>query len=130
MKKTLVILGIMALTLSAFGAATACDKSGQAKADKKASRVAAEGKVVLASSDDGKQAVMVEVNSETDFAAKDSNFGTFASAVAENTLNHGPADVEALMGSDMGGATVEEAIEAALAEIDRRHAARADRQAG
>ena len=72
-------------------------KTGLAKADKKASRVAAEGRVVLASSEDGKQAVMVEVNSETDFVAKDDSFDGFASAVAANALNHSPADIEALM---------------------------------
>ena len=59
-------------------AVEAMRKAGLAKADKKASRVAAEGKVVLAASEDGKQAVMVEVNSETDFVAKDVNFNTFA----------------------------------------------------
>ena len=92
-------------------------KSGLAKADKKASRVAAEGRVVLAASDDGKHAVMVEVNSETDFVAKDGNFNGFASAVAANALNHAPADVEALMATDMDGATVEEARQALIAKI-------------
>ena len=92
-------------------------KSGLAKADKKASRVAAEGRVVLAASDDGKHAVMVEVNSETDFVAKDGNFNDFASAVAANALNHAPADVEALMATDMDGATVEEARQALIAKI-------------
>jgi len=48
-------------------------KVGLAKADKKASRVAAEGKVALASNDSNTKAVMVEVNSETDFAAKDAS---------------------------------------------------------
>lgn len=98
-------------------AVEAMRKSGLAKADKKASRVAAEGRVVLASSEDGKQAVMVEVNSETDFVAKDGNFNGFASAVAANALNHAPADVEALMASDLDGATVEEARQALIAKI-------------
>ena len=92
-------------------------KSGLAKADKKASRVAAEGRVVLAASEDGKQAVMVEVNSETDFVAKDGNFNGFASAVAANALNHSPADVEALMATDLDGVTVEEARQALIAKI-------------
>ena len=92
-------------------------KSGLAKADKKASRVAAEGRVVLAASEDGKQAVMVEVNSETDFVAKDGNFNGFASAVAANALNHSPADVEALMSTDLDGVTVEEARQALIAKI-------------
>ena len=92
-------------------------KSGLAKADKKASRVAAEGRVVLAASEDGKQAVMVEVNSETDFVAKDGNFNGFAGAVATNALNHAPADVEALMVTDLDGATVEEARQALISKI-------------
>ncbi|MEE4218876.1 MAG: translation elongation factor Ts [Xanthomonadales bacterium] len=91
--------------------------SGLAKADKKASRVAAEGKVVLAASEDGKQAAMVEVNSETDFAAKDENFGTFAQAVAQNTLDQDPADVEALLATLIDGATVEQARQALISKI-------------
>lgn len=92
-------------------------KAGLAKADKKASRVAAEGKVVLETSEDGKQAVMVEVNSETDFVAKDVNFNAFATAVAQNALANNPADVKELMDSDLGGATVEEARQTLIAKI-------------
>ncbi len=91
--------------------------SGLAKADKKASRVAAEGKVVLAASEDGKQAVMVEVNSETDFAAKDDNFGAFAEAVAQNALDHDPADVATLMDTSIDGATVEQARQSLISKI-------------
>lgn len=91
--------------------------SGTAKADKKASRVAAEGKVMLAASEDGKQAVMVEVNSETDFVAKDAGFNAFANTVAQNALAHAPANVEALMVTDTDGATVEEARLALIAKI-------------
>lgn len=92
-------------------------KSGLAKADKKASRVAAEGKVVLAVSADGKSAVMVEVNSETDFVAKDANFNAFAQSVADKTLEANPSDIDALMGEDLGGSTVEEARQALIAKI-------------
>jgi elongation factor Ts len=92
-------------------------KAGLAKADKKASRVAAEGKVVLATSQDGAQAVMVEVNSETDFVAKDTHFNAFATAVAENALANKPNDVEQLMNSDLGDATVEEARQTLIAKI-------------
>ena len=92
-------------------------KAGLAKADKKASRVAAEGKVVQAISADGKQAVMVEVNSETDFVAKDGSFNAFASAVAQNALASSPADVDALLGTDIDGQTVEEARQALIAKI-------------
>ena len=70
-------------------------KSGLAQADKKASRIAAEGKIAMALSDDGKEAVMVEVNCETDFVAKDGNFSAFASAVAQNALEANPDDVDA-----------------------------------
>lgn len=92
-------------------------KAGLAKADKKASRVAAEGKVMLALSDDGKQAVMVEVNSETDFVAKDGSFNEFAQAVADRALADAPADVDALLASQIEGGTVEEARQALIAKI-------------
>ena len=92
-------------------------KAGLAKADKKASRVAAEGKIALAISEDGRKAVMVEVNSETDFVAKDGSFNAFADAVAQNTLNEAPADIEALMGTRIGQETVEEARQALIAKI-------------
>ncbi|PWQ98100.1 translation elongation factor Ts [Leucothrix arctica] len=71
-------------------------KSGAAKADKKAGRIAAEGRVVIVLSDDKKEGAIVEVNSETDFVAKDSNFIEFAEEVAATTLADKPADVAAL----------------------------------
>ena len=92
-------------------------KSGLAQADKKASRVAAEGKIALSLSADGKQAVMVEVNCETDFVAKDENFNSFADAVAANALSHGPADVEALLHTRIGDETVEQARQALVNKI-------------
>jgi elongation factor Ts len=52
-------------------------KSGAAKADKKAGRVAADGAIKASVSDDGKSAVILEINSETDFVAKDDNFQAF-----------------------------------------------------
>lgn len=72
-------------------------KAGLAKADKKASRVAAEGVIVSRVSADGRKAVMVEVNSETDFVAKNEDFIKFVGQVAELALNQGVSDVEALM---------------------------------
>jgi len=92
-------------------------KSGLAQADKKASRVAAEGKIALAMADGGKQAVMLEVNCETDFVAKDVNFIAFADAVASNLLNEAPADVDALMTTNIGGDSVEEARQALISKI-------------
>jgi elongation factor Ts len=92
-------------------------KSGLAQADKKASRVAAEGKIALSLSADGKQAVMVEVNCETDFVAKDESFNSFANAVAANALSEGPADVEALLVTRIGDETVEQARQTLVNKI-------------
>jgi elongation factor Ts len=83
-------------------------KSGQAKADKKASRVAADGRVVIAQ--EGGKAVIAEVNSETDFVAKDENFVAFAESVAALALASGTTDVEAFATQKLAdGRTVEEA---------------------
>ncbi len=91
-------------------------KSGLAKADKKASRVAAEGRIAAAQ--DGGKAVLVEVNSETDFVAKDSNFIALCEAVAQAALASGSADVEALKTAKLAsGETVEEARAAAVAKL-------------
>ncbi len=61
-------------------------KSGLAQADKKASRIAADGRIALAAKANGSECVMVEINCETDFVAKDANFLAFADAVAANAL--------------------------------------------
>jgi elongation factor Ts len=71
-------------------------KSGLAKADKKAGRVAAEGRVAIEQSGDG--VAMVEVNCETDFVANGDEFGGFASAVAKAVLGSAPASLDALNG--------------------------------
>ncbi len=93
-------------------------KSGAAKAVKKAGRIAAEGLVVIAASDDGKTAAIVEVNSETDFVAKDENFVNFANAVADTVLSSGVTDVAELANTPMAsGDTVEAAREALVAKI-------------
>ncbi len=72
-------------------------KTGLAKADKKAGRIATEGKVVVEFSDDFKKGVLLEVNCETDFVAMGDDFGNFASAAAKRILSDAPADVEALL---------------------------------
>jgi elongation factor Ts len=91
-------------------------KSGLAKADKKASRVAAEGRIAVAQ--DGGKAVLIEVNSETDFVAKDVNFIAFADAVAKAALTSGAADVEALKAAKLpSGETVEETRAAAISKL-------------
>ena len=95
-------------------------KSGQAKAAKKAGRIAADGVVVIKVAADGKSGVMVEVNSETDFVAKDANFKEFADAVGEAALAAGVADVEALSALPIRAgeaATIAEAREALIAKI-------------
>ena len=92
-------------------------KSGLAQADKKAGRVAAEGKIALAVSGDGKQAVMVEINCETDFVARDENFVSFADAVAANALSESPADLEALLNTSIGTETIEHARQALVTKI-------------
>src|SRR5687768_12139149 len=91
-------------------------KSGLAKADKKASRVAAEGRIALAQA--GNKAVLVEINSETDFVAKDENFLAFANAVAQAALAAGCTDVDALKAAKLAsGETVEEARAAAISKL-------------
>lgn len=92
-------------------------KSGLAQADKKASRVAAEGKIILASKADDSEAVLVEVNCETDFVAKDDSFNAFAETVAARALELGGSDVAALMESSVDGATLEQARQALVAKI-------------
>ncbi len=95
-------------------------KSGQAKAAKKAGRIAADGVVVIKVAADGKSGVMVEVNSETDFVAKDANFKDFADAVGEAALAARVADVEALSALPIRAGeatTIAEAREALIAKI-------------
>jgi elongation factor Ts len=91
-------------------------KSGLAKADKKAGRVAAEGRIAVAQ--DGGKAVLVEINSETDFVAKDGNFLAFTDAVVQAALASGAADAEALKSAKLpSGETVEEARAAVIAKV-------------
>ena len=93
-------------------------KSGQAKAEKKAGRTAADGVVVIRQADG--VAVMVEVNCETDFVAKDENFGAFAEAVADRVLSDNPADIDTLMAmplKDGDPVTIEEARQTLIAKI-------------
>ncbi|HSW92892.1 MAG TPA: translation elongation factor Ts [Gammaproteobacteria bacterium] len=94
-------------------------KSGRAKADKKAGRVAAEGIVIVRTSTDGKQAVMLEINSETDFVARDENFLAFVDAVAKTALSTRTGDVQALASVPLigGTTTVDEARHALIAKV-------------
>jgi len=89
-------------------------KSGLAKADKKSGRVAAEG-VVVHASEDG-HSVIVEINCETDFVAKDDNFVQFANAVADNALS--ADDIDDLLASSLpSGDSVEDTRQQLVAKI-------------
>ena len=91
-------------------------KSGQAKADKKSSRVAADGRVVIKGN--GSKAVVVEVNSETDFVAKDENFLAFTDAVADAALASGQTDVAAFANESLAdGRSVEGARTELVAKV-------------
>ena len=94
-------------------------KSGMAKADKKSGRVAAEGRVVIEISEDGKSAVVVEVNCETDFVSGGDDFLSFVSAIAKTALANKPADVAALSAMTLDGSslTIEEARKEKIAKI-------------
>ena len=90
--------------------------SGQAKADKKSSRVAADGRIVVQA--DGGKAVAVEVNSETDFVAKDDNFNAFAEAVAAAALASGATSAEALSQETLAdGRSIEQARADLVAKV-------------
>ena len=104
-------------------------KSGLAKADKKAGRVAAEGRIVAAQANGN--AVLVEVNCETDFVTKNPDFVKFSDTVADVALKSGAADIDALKAAAYPGASnVEEAAKALIAtigeKIDVRRVARVE----
>lgn len=93
-------------------------EKGLAKAAKKASRVASEGLVTQAFSQDGKKAVIVEVNSETDFVAKNAEFVEFVNAVAAVALEKSPADLEGLLAAAYGAlGTVAEVLQEKISKI-------------
>ena len=94
-------------------------KSGLAKADKKAGRVAAEGRVAVGLSADSKSASIVEVNCETDFVSGGDEFLDFVKAVAQTTVNNNPATIEDLVAMTIegGDSTIEETRQAMVAKI-------------
>jgi elongation factor Ts len=94
-------------------------KSGKAKADKKSGRVAAEGVVMIRLSADNKRAVLIEINSETDFVGRDKNFLEFAEAVAKTALENNISDVSQLATTTLSGSesTVEEARAALVVKV-------------
>ncbi|BCX88234.1 elongation factor Ts [Methylomarinovum tepidoasis] len=101
-------------------------KAGLAKADKKAGRTAAEGKIAIKVSDDGKRAVILEVNSETDFVAKNEDFLKFVDKVAQRALETGVETVEQLLETPIeeGGPTIEESRRELVAKLGENIAIR------
>lgn len=100
-------------------------KAGQAKADKKSSRVAAEGAVVLREDAGAGVYAILEVNSETDFVAKDENFRAFADRVAAAALADAGATLDELMAAPVdGGQTLEDARQALVAKVGENIAVR------
>lgn len=85
-------------------------EKGLAKAAKKAGRVAAEGVVCATVSANGIGAI-IEVNSETDFVAKNEDFQKFVADLAETVIENAPADIEALKSCKIGNVTVQEALQ-------------------
>ena len=93
-------------------------KQGLAKADKKATRVAAEGVIALETAADGRSAVLVEVNCETDFVAREADFQGFAADVARTALAQKPSGIEALQALKLAsGETIDERRRALVAKI-------------
>jgi len=93
-------------------------KQGLAKADKKATRIAAEGVIAVERSPDGLMAAMVEVNCETDFVAREQDFRAFSKAVASRAVTERPKTLEALLQLRLdGGETIEERRRALVAKI-------------
>ena len=93
-----------------------CVKYGQAKAAKKAGNIAADGAIVIAQAEG--RALLIEVNSQTDFVAKDENFTVFANKVAEIALANNTADVAAIAALPYGdGQSIEEARVALVQKI-------------
>jgi elongation factor Ts len=90
-------------------------KSGQAKAAKKAGNIAADGAIIVATK--GNTSIVLEVNSQTDFVAKDDNFSAFANKVAELALAARETDVEKIAALNYDGQTVEEARVALVQKI-------------
>ena len=95
---------------------------GIAKADKKASRIAAEG--IVACYIDGKKGVLVELNCESDFVAKNPQFAEIATEVAKVIIANNPADVDALLTCACAEGTVEEYLKSKIAIIGEKIAVR------
>ncbi|MCH9026969.1 MAG: elongation factor Ts [Proteobacteria bacterium] len=98
-------------------AVDAMRKSGLAKADKKAGRVAAEGAVIVRQSADNQFAAILEINCETDFVSGGDDFRGFVDAVADAVLVGKPDSMDALMTLSVGSQSIEEARRSLVARI-------------
>lgn len=92
-------------------------EKGLSQAAKKAGRVAAEGAVVAHVAEDGKIGAIVEVNCETDFVGKNENFQALAKSIAAKVVADNPADVDALLASEIDGKAVKDLVTEAIAKI-------------
>ena len=92
-------------------------EKGLSQAAKKASRVAAEGAVGSAVSEDGKTGTILEVNCETEFVGTNEDFRNLAASIADQILAVNPADVEALLDSEIDGKKVRDLVTEAVAKI-------------
>ncbi len=98
-------------------AADALRKKGQAKADKKEGRTAAEGVIIIRISNDQKTAIMLEANCETDFVARDTNFLNFANQVADAAISKNITTLDNLLSASLGNETVDETRKHLVAKI-------------
>lgn len=92
-------------------------KAGQAKADKKASRVAAEGKILISADTENNQHAILEINCETDFVAKDEKFNKFSESVLRALTRNSVSTVEELSGIEENGSTIDDERKKLIAEI-------------
>lgn len=99
------------------GAIKAMREAELVKAVKKAGRIAAEGVITIKASADKRRVAMLEVNSETDFVAKDENFRNFVAQLATVALDNATPTLEALLKAPMNGKTVEECRAELVARI-------------
>ena len=95
-------------------------KKGQKVAAKRADREATEGVIATATSGDGATAVMVEVNCETDFVARNDDFTAFAQSIADLALAENTSDRDALLAAQLGNQTVADAVTEKTGQIGEK----------
>jgi elongation factor Ts len=102
------------------GAVEYLRKRGAASAAKRSDRSTNEGLIIAKTSADGKQSVLVEINCETDFVARNEEFIAFADTIADTILKHNPATEEALLSTDIGGKKLGDLMNEMLAKFSER----------